>query len=45
MFYEEEEVKDKHKKKRREGNAIWDSVDDDWQCPSCSGWRCAKGIL
>jgi len=35
MFYEEEEVKDKHKKKSREGNAIWDSVDDDWQCPSC----------
>ena len=32
MFYEEKEVKDKHQKKVREGNSIWDSVDDDWVC-------------
>ena len=35
MFYEEEEVKDKHQKKVREGNSIWDSVEDDWLCPAC----------
>ena len=35
MFYEEEEKKDRHQKKTREGNSIFDSVDIDWFCPSC----------
>ena len=35
MFYEEEEKKDRHQKKTREGNSIFDSVDENWSCPSC----------
>ena len=34
MFYEEEEVKDKHQKKVREGNSNSDSVGGDWICPA-----------
>jgi len=36
MFYEEKPKKDRHQLKTREGNSIWDGVEDDWTCPSCS---------